>query len=412
MNTVKVIMRLTKMKKTKISILFLLSFALLIPFMTSARAQIPAQTPDYVGVQVGDYYQWEQTINYGDDFVQWFADNMTAHWDRVWGHYANASETITELHDAWLAAPGPEPRGGMPANISVIYPEDTTTGTTTVGGLGGYLVLNFRSADNRWAANWTIANDTATFVELTVSGTYMTNPTLIMYNYIFAPRDVNWTEYVTLGNIGLGAGGLNITNPEPEGWGLNIALIEITDGFSMQVPAMGWWNNTLPITINTTYDPTGWLRTYTFEYGTNMLFDIVRTMPAIANDPPVIISSDPDFNVEWDYTGVILHWNATDLDPNAYRVLQNGRSVGLPGFWSSGVEIQFPIDDGLAPGVYNFTIQLTDKAGQSTYDSTIMTVKPKPAIQGYDIFAILGIFSIMMISLIIVIWRKEQIRNY
>jgi len=395
------------MKKTKMSILVILSFVLLVPFMTPARAQ----TPDYVSVEVGTYFQWDQTINYGADFVQWFADNMTAHWDKVWGHSAiTDAQTITELHDAWTAA-GAQPSAGFPANISVIYPEDTTTGITNIGGLGGYLVLNYLSFSSRWTTNWTIAKDTATFVELTGSGFFMTCPNLFLvpgYSYLFAPKDVDWAEYVALANIGLGAGGWNITNTEPEGWGLDITLVEITDGVSMQVPAMGWWNNTLPVTINITYEPMGWLRRYTFEYGTNMLFKVERSVPAIASDPPVVISSDADFSVEWDYTGVILHWTPSDLDPKTYRVLQNGRSVGLPGFWTNGTEIQFAIDDGLAPGVYNFTIQLTDYADRSTYDSIIMTVKAKPAIPGYDTLAILGIFSITAISIIVVMKRKNK----
>ena len=398
------------MKKTKMTILAILSLTLLIPFITPAKAQTPA----YVGVQVGDYYQWDQTINYGADFVQWFADNMTAHWDKVWSHSANASEDITELHDAWVPAPGPQPSAGMPANISVIYPEDPATGTTAVGGIGGYLVLNWLSSSNPWETNWTIANDTGTFVELTRSGAYMTNPTLLMYNFVFAPKNVNWTEYVALGNIGLGAGGLNITNAEPEGWGANVTLVEITDGFSMQVPTMGWWNNTLPITINTTYNTMGWLESYTFEYGTNMLFDIIRSTPMLVSDPPVITSSDADFSVEWDYTGVTINWTATDLDPKAYRMFQNGTVTGLPGFWTSGIEIQMPIDDGLPEGDYNFTIQLTDFAGHIIEDTVIMTVGAAPAtpstpdIPGYDIFAILGIFSITTISIIVVMKRKNK----
>jgi len=396
------------MKKTKLIILALLSLTLLLPFMTPTLClPVSAQVPDYVGVQVDDYYQWDQTINYGADFVQWFADNMTAHWDKVWGHTAGDDQTITSVHDSWAAAPGPSPRAAMPADIEVIYPENTTTGTTTVSGIGGYLVLNWPPSDNRWATNWTIANDTATFVQLTGSGSYMTTPGWLMYNYIFAPKNIDWAEYVTLGNIGLGAGGSNITNPAPDGWGANITLVEITDGFSMQVPVMGWWNNTLPITINTTYDPTGILRSYIFEYGPNTLFDIIRTAPSIAGiDPPMIFSSDVDFNVEWDYSNVILHWNVTDIDPKAYRVFQNGKVIGLPGFWTSGVEIEFPIDDGLAPGVYNFTIQLTDDQDHSTKDSIIMTVGAKPQnIPGYDIYTILGILSI---SMIIVMKRKKK----
>jgi len=96
------------------------------------------------------------------------------------------------------------------------------------------------------------------------------------------------------------------------------------------------------------------------------------------------------------------------LDPKAYRVFQNDNVIGLPGFWTNGTEIQFPIDDGLAPGVYNFTIQLTDDTDQSTFYSIIMTVKSKPAIPGYDTFAILGIFSVMTISIIVVMKRKKK----
>ena len=400
------------MKKTKITILAILSLALLIPFMTPARAQTPA----YVGVEVGDYYQWDQTINYGADFDQWFADNMTAHWEKVWGHNAVEGDyqNITSVHNNWATA-GSAPNAGMPVPIEVIYPENTTAGTTTVSGLGGYLVLNYPSSDYRWTMNWTIANDTATFVELTDSGAYMTTPGWLMYTRIFAPKDVNWTEYVALANIGLGAGGLNITNPEPDGWGANITLVEITDGFSMQVPVMGWWNNTLPITINTTYNTMGWLDTYTFEYGTNMLFDIVRSVPPIDNDPPVITSFDADFSVEWDYTGVTINWIATDENPLAYRVFQNGKAYGLPGFWVNDTSIQIPIDDGLPAGVYNFTISIMDMSFLETEDTVIMTVgagpappTPPPDIPGYDIFAILGIFSIMTISIIVVMKRKKN----
>ncbi|KKN18398.1 hypothetical protein LCGC14_0956080, partial [marine sediment metagenome] len=200
------------MKKTKMTILAILSLALLIPFITPAKAQTPA----YVGVQVGEYYQWDQTINYGADFVQWFADNMTAQWSKVWGHTppGEESQNITTVHNSWITA-GPAPNAGMPAPIEVIYPENTTTGTTTVSGLGGYLVLNYPTYDFRWTMNWTIANDTATFVELTDYGAYMTTPGWLMYTYIFAPKNIDWTEYVALATIGLGAGGLNITNPEP-----------------------------------------------------------------------------------------------------------------------------------------------------------------------------------------------------
>jgi hypothetical protein len=142
-----------------------------------------------------------------------------------------------------------------------------------------------------------------------------------------------------------------------------------------------------------------------------MLFDIIRTSPAEAGeDPPLIITSDPDFSVDWDYTNVVLHWNATDVDPNAYRVFQNGKVIGLPGFWTSGVEIEFPIDDGLPSGVYNFTIQLIDDRDHSTRDSIIMTVGAAPAtldIPGYDIYTILGILTISMI----IYEEKEEIRT-
>ena len=398
-------MRFEKMKKTKMTIIAILSLALFIPFMTPVRAQ----TPDYVSVEVGEYYQWDQSINY-DAFEQWFADNMTAHWDKVWGHSAAVGDEqdITTVHDDWSTA-GSAPSAGIVIDIEVIYPENATAGTTTVSGNGGYLVLNYLSYSLRWTMNWTIANDTATFVELTDSGAYMTTPGWLMYTYVFAPKNVDWTEYVALANIGLGAGGMNITNAEPEGWGANITLVEIAGGFSIRVPVMGWWNNTLPITIDTTYNSMGWLNSYTFKYGDNILIDVIRSEPAIESEIPLIISSDANFSVDWDYTGVTLSWTATDSDPKAYRMFQNGKATGLPGFWTNNTEIQMPIDDGLPAGDYNFTIQITDHAGNVVEDTIIMTIGAAPlAIPGYNIFAILGIFSITTISIIVVMKRKTK----
>lgn len=394
------------MKKTKMTMIAILSLVLFIPLITLARAQ----TPDYVSVEVGEYYQWDQSINYGADFEQWFADNMTAHWEKVWGHNADVGneQNITTVHDSWTTA-GPAPNAGIVIDLEVMYPENTTAGTTTVSGNGGYLVLNYLTYSKRWAMNWTIANDTATFVELTDSGAYMTTPGWLMYTYVFAPKNVDWTEYVALANIGLGAGGMNITNAEPEGWGANITLVEIIDGFSIRVPTMGWWNNTLPITIDITYNSKGWLNSYKFKYGDNILFDIIRSVPKIESESPLIISSDADFSVEWDYTGVTLSWTATDSDPKAYRMFQNGKVTGLPGFWTNNTEIQMPIDDGLPAGDYNFTIQITDHSGHVVEDTIIMTIgAAPPVIPGFDIFTILGIFSVTTISIIVVMKRRNK----
>jgi hypothetical protein len=96
-------------------------------------------------------------------------------------------------------------------------------------------------------------------------------------------------------------------------------------------------------------------------------------------------------------------------------VFQNGKAYGLPGFWVNETSIQMPIDDGLPAGVYNFTISIMDKSFLETEDTVIMTVgagpaspTPLPDIPGYDIFAILGIFSIMTISIIVVMKRKKN----
>lgn len=124
------------MKKVKFPIFIVLGLIIFVPFFIPAKAQ----TPSYVSVNVGEYYQWDMSIHYGD-WDSWFNDNMTYWWDLVWNQTNDGSD-LTTIHDSWIAA-GPAPQCGNPVTVEVIHPENTTAGTTDVFSEGGYLVLNY-----------------------------------------------------------------------------------------------------------------------------------------------------------------------------------------------------------------------------------------------------------------------------
>ena len=377
--------------------LVFLGFLVLVPFMAPVRAQ----TPDYVGVEVGEYYMWATSVYYGTPWEQWETDNMTDNLDTMFWHTYYDNQNLTNFHDSWQTA-GAAPQAGNPVTIESIAAENTTTGITTISGEGGYLVLQYPGLgyDLLWDQTWDIANDTANFAAVTGYGVQMTTPGWLMYTYVFAPKNVNWTEYVELANVYWATQTV---------YSVYCTVSEITDGFRMRWEPYGFWTNTENLTIDTTYNDGGYLETYSFEYGDQTLIDVV--LAEMDDGVPLITASPSDSSVENDYTGVTLDWTATDDNPNTYRVYQNGTAQGTPGFWASGTDISYAVDDGLAAGDYNFTIVITDDYGNSVTDMVILTVEaapPAPAIPGYDLFSIIGIFAITTIGLVVMTKKKQR----
>jgi len=395
-------------KKTKIIAISILGFLLLVPFMRPSRAQVPS----YVGVALGEHYEFDLNIYVGPSneiWSQWFTDNMTAHWAAVFKQtFLDNMETVYNLTEKVPL----QPQATLFYTVDSIIPD---TGGFDVNSDGGI------TADETWASpgetlvnmsggtfadfgGWPyyyyfpngtgifIGNTTAKFAEdigygaMATSAVWATNMYNIAntpyYGYefdknytntlFFAPNNVNWTKFADECNTNLeldyGIWGT---------WGYILTITELTDGFTMFSDVGQFGNNSETITITTTYDSNGLMTYHSFEYGSDLLLD----MGLVDSTYPVITDAPSDFTVDHDYTGVTLSWTATDANPGEYAILQNGTAVVFPTAWSSGVAIQFAVPDGLASGDYAFQINFGDTRPNRpnvVSDVVIMTVLPAP----------------------------------
>ncbi|MFW9768420.1 MAG: hypothetical protein ACFFEM_06335, partial [Candidatus Thorarchaeota archaeon] len=83
------------------------------------------------------------------------------------------------------------------------------------------------------------------------------------------------------------------------------------------------------------------------------------------------LDSPDDFSYEQGTIGHSISWTLGDINPYQYRVDGNGTTLDFTP-WTNGTVI---IDvDGLAPGVYNYTITVTDLYGNTAKDTVYVTV--------------------------------------
>jgi hypothetical protein len=428
-------------KKTKIITISLIGFLLLVPFMRPSRAQVPA----YVGVAEGEHHEWDFSVYVGEMFEtwnQWFADNMTDHWAYPFGQTMLDNMTSTYL----LAAKIPiapqvlyfytidsiqEDTGGFDLNFNEVVEASETfpsPGETLVNmssdltrdtGSGSF--MDFPGWPYwRYFVNGTtifIGNDTARFAEDMAYGALAFSPIWAtnfwnwaafgaLYNpntFFFAPNNVNWTEFAILCNAGLEAMFALSAN-----WSYTLTVSELSNGFEVYSPIMGFGNNSEAITITTTYDSNGLMEYHSWEYGTTLLLDIAY---GETTDP--VVDSPSDFSVVEGYTGVNITWTATDANPLTYAVIDNETgTVVSPSSWTSGVPIVVDIPEGYTPGHYLITINLQDERGNLASDSVIMTVTsaptpPEPPIPGYELPIVLGVLTIGTIGIIILVKKKK-----
>ena len=98
-------------------------------------------------------------------------------------------------------------------------------------------------------------------------------------------------------------------------------------------------------------------------------------------EDPKISNAPSDFTVEVGYTGQSLSWTATDANPNNYSIELEGTGVVVPSTpWVNNTPIVYNILDGYSIGSYIFTINFSDKYGNSINDSVIFTVNIYPII--------------------------------
>lgn len=393
------------MKKIKFAILVLLGLSLLGGFMTPGTSQ----TPPYANIMENETYEWDFNL-YMTTWGQWSTDNMTAWMVDIFGHSAGENYSTYWTHWAWDATP---PQSIWSLEINTILAENTSSIFNSSWGIPdsvtyvpysitwGYSMPDYPTGNLFGPETRYLLNDSAGFAISTGYGAALTTPYWVMGNVI-SPKNMNMTELAALLDAGFDF------HPSPLAG--NATVTEITDGVSIMAPVMGWGNNTLPVYINATWDADGVMQSITWQYGSNILMDMIFSGYTYQDGPPVITAASADFSVEVGYTGVTINWTVTDISPNSYKIFKDGTQVGSTAFWSSGVAIHFNVPNGYGVGVYNITIQLND-GELVTEDTVIMTVTAAPAppaIPGYDVFAIIGIFSLTTISIIAVMKRKNK----
>lgn len=356
------------MKKNKLITVSILGMLLLIPFMIPAKAAPPA----YVPVAVEEKYEYELS-QFNTNFGQFFTDDMSAVIAGLFFHPAGTD--IATIYGGW-SWDAVTPQSAWPITVTEIHPE--TTGAlmsvwglmdninyTQVDGDYGYTVIHYTASNLYYPWTWYIVNDTYSFALQNVFGGYAFSPYMIQ-EIPFAPKNIDWNVFAATCQWGL-------TNYFGGVVG-NTTITALSDGYSLSVPVAGYVNNTLPITINVSYNADSILANYTFQYGALTLFYYELASYEVDAVDPVITTSPSDFAVLYDYTGESISWTATDANPGTYTITLDGTTVVTPTAWVNGTLVTYNIPDGLAIGNHTITITFEDIAGNSGSDSVILTV--------------------------------------
>ncbi|UCE11660.1 MAG: right-handed parallel beta-helix repeat-containing protein [Candidatus Thorarchaeota archaeon] len=131
----------------------------------------------------------------------------------------------------------------------------------------------------------------------------------------------------------------------------------------------------------------------------------VDRFPLKLHDPyPPIINHPKDKEYGEGATGQFILWMISEAEPGTYRILRDGIVIES-GEWIE-LMFSFPIDD-LLPGVYNFTIVVTDEDGNSAHD--IVIVRVRPSILTARRSVVLVWLSIAVISIVsVVVYRRKK----
>lgn len=134
--------------------------------------------------------------------------------------------------------------------------------------------------------------------------------------------------------------------------------------------ANGTWLSSVPINISVDGLAVG-VYNYTISVNdTSNNLDSDEVIVTVTGDPVLDSPSDVAYTV--DDTGNWINWTATDTDPANYTIYRNGSDIEN-GTWTSGVPINVSVD-GLAIGVYNYTILVNDTSNNQASDLVYVTV--------------------------------------
>jgi len=102
-----------------------------------------------------------------------------------------------------------------------------------------------------------------------------------------------------------------------------------------------------------------------------MAHSVDRYPALMENDPPVITTRPDDITMYDTDTGKNITWVVSDANPSSYVIYRNG-TVVVSHIWD-GSDIVVSLD-GLSPGVYNFTLVVSDLGGLTASDTVFVTV--------------------------------------
>lgn len=431
-------------KKTKLITIALLGMLLFVPFTSVTRAHAPY----YVGVDEGDHMEWDLYINtLGGEWDQWDADNMTGFWADAFNQTFVDNMTAVKDTAAKVAIP-PQATifytideiipdtdaydlnmdGGITANEMWLSPGDTLIKTTDDSGT----FMDFPG----WPYYYYFGNGTGHVVGSTPEDFaedigYGTLATSAMWatnifntagafgkNYtntlFFAPNDLvlNWSttdgdDFAIACNAGLEAEFGLIAKS------YDILVENIANGFTMTALNGTFGTNTQNLTITTTYDDDGLLTYHSFEYGADTLVEIFAVDSTLPK-----IKATADLIVDHDYTDLVLNWTTTDASPGEYAILMDGDVVVFPTGWVSGVEVQYAVPDGLAPGLegteYEFKINFGDSRPNRpnvASDTVTVFVRPAPVDKTMEIVIVIavvvGFIAVLAVGVIFLGKRKR-----
>jgi len=379
----------------------LIGLLLFLPLIRFSTAQA------YVGIQEDEVFLLELRV-YSANWGTYLSDNLEDTLDNLFP--LGPEYNLTAIYNQWGSLSAPQSRwpitvtdigAEQTGELLSIYGDNTTITYTPVNGTLGYYVVAFPTISDSWDMPWAIVNDSSSFLRQTLNMTLAFSAYSIM-GIPFVPTDINWTSFI--------AEFLSVMSSKG-GFYNNISATAQSNGYLLNIPALGFENNSGAIDIEVNYNSDGALTYYEFSYGGEMLVTLTLVEPF----DPVITNSPDNFTIETGYVGESISWTATDLNPNTYTIVLEG--VGIvagPLAWASGVAITYNIPGGYAAGNYTYTITITDKYGNFATDSVAMTIieaetiSTTEEIPGYDLSIIIGISAVVLISLVALMKKKKK----
>ena len=249
------------MKSKKLS-LVVLGILMFMSFISFANAQ-----GSYVGVQNSDKFEWALTLN-TENWDTYMTDNLEITLENL---FHPGSSNLTSVFYDWSAiATKPQSYWSL-TNLAIgtetagqiLSPDDNTTITSTpIDVTFGWII----STDSgNWEQPLYVVNDTSSFLRQTMNLS-LAFSFYTMFDVFIVPTTINWVSFVSdfLGVMG-SKGGLY----------QNISATAQLNGYLLDVPALGFENNSVAINVNVKYNSKGVLSLYKFSYGGQSLLEFV-----------------------------------------------------------------------------------------------------------------------------------------